>query len=168
MSGDAFFTNFLPAPARLFKEEQSTVVWVSPAATGERIVLKLYRHRGLWHALRCRVTRYRVQREHERLSHLVQWDVPCTPPRGWSHGYSRENGFYELLATVMVPGARDLESHLKNGRECDFRPILAAIRRMHESGLCHHALYARNILISTVHAFTDISVERGRHTNGAV
>ena len=148
MSAHSFVTNFLPAPEIVIKEELNTVVWVTHSSSGERIVLKLYRHRGMWNAFRCWVAEYRAEREFERLSHLVGWDIPCTRPADWTHGYSREHGFYEMLATVFVPDTLDLEAYLKRKRSCDLQPLFAAINRMHDSGFCHHALYARNILIS--------------------
>lgn len=147
MSDEAFVMNLLPAPAELIKEEYSTVVWTPLLFEGEQIVVKLYRHRGLWHAVRCWVTKYRAQREYERLLQLSLWDIPCTLPRGWTRGYSRDYGFYELLATLRIPDAIDLETYLSDGRDYDFRGIFVAVRGMHEGGFCHHALCTRNILI---------------------
>ena len=132
----------------------------------KRLVLKLYSHRGLWHAFRCWITRYRVEREYDSLSHLVLCGVPCTAPSDWTHGYSSRYGFYELLATVMVPEAIDLQAHLNHGRPCDFRLLFSTVRRLHESGCCHHALFSRNVLISPNVAgsdsFTICDVARSR------
>ena len=139
---------------------------VEAGAEHERLVLKVYRHRGPWHAVRCWLTKFRVEREYQRLCHLVLWGIPCTAPSDWAYGYSRESGFYELLATVMVPDVIDLETRLKNGRSCNFQHLFATVRQMHRSGFCHNALFARNILISdntaTQSFFTISDVPRSR------
>jgi lipopolysaccharide kinase (Kdo/WaaP) family protein len=144
----SFETNFPPQPEDIIKEEPGTIIWTSVLPAGERIVIKMYRHRGIVNSIRGRVVKYRVEREYDRLRHLADWDVPCTPPVGWTHGYSPERGFYEMLATSLVPDAEDLASWLEQGKSCDFTELFALVRRMHESGFLHHVLYARNILVT--------------------
>ncbi len=161
-----YVSNLLPTPEVVIKEERGTVIWAPLLSTDKRLVLKLYRHRGLWHAFRCRVTKFRVEREYERLSQLALWGIPCTAPSDWTHGYSRKYGFYEMLATVMVPDAENLESRLEHGQSCNLRPLFTTVRRMHERGFCHNALFARNILIAdsatTDDVFTISDVPRSR------
>ena len=147
MDAEWSVANLLPAPEKLIKEERNTVVWITKLSGGERIVIKLYRHRGFLNALRSFVSKHRTRREYEFLGHLEAHRVTCTPARGWTHGYSPEHGFFEVLATELVDDAVDLEVLLEQGGRCDLRLLFEEIRRMHECGFCHHALFVRNVLI---------------------
>jgi hypothetical protein len=131
----------------LIKKEHGAVVWSALGTDGKPVVIKLYRHRGLWNTLRGRVVQYRVEREFHRLSHLNAWGVRCTVPCDWTHGYSSANGYFEVLVTELVDKSIDLATFLKQGATCgDFGPLFSVVHDMHETGFRHHALYARNIL----------------------
>lgn len=162
----SFETRFVPQSDVLFKHERRTVIWTPHAPGDEPIVLKLYRHRGIVNSVRGMIVKYRAEREHVRLGHLVNWDIPCTRPLSWSHGFSREHGFYEVLATRLVPESIDLQTHLRQGRSCNLATLFATIRRMHKSGFLHQALFARNILVSggekTEHEFAVCDLPRSR------
>ena len=132
----------------IIKNERRTVVWVSASSGSDRQILKLYRRRGIVNSLRCRITRFRVQREYDHLGHLVHWGVPCPVPLAWNQGFTPTHGFYELLATSLVEDCVNLDTWLRQGMSCDLQPLFESVRRMHDSGCCHHALLSRNILIS--------------------
>lgn len=141
--------NLTPPSAARIKDEAGTVIWRFESADGVRLVAKLYRQRGRWSALRCRVTNFRAEREFQRLQHLMRWGVPCTIPFGWAHGWSPEHGYYELLVTEELLDVAELGDHLRasNGA-ANLQPLFRTVRQMHESGLCHQTLYARNVLIA--------------------
>jgi hypothetical protein len=132
----------------IIKNERRTVIWVPASSGSDRQILKLYRRRGIVNFLRCRITRFRVQREYDHLRHLVHWGIPCPAPQAWNQGFAPTHGFYELLATSLVEDCVNLETWLRQGKSCDLQPLFASVRRMHDSGCCHHALFSRNILIS--------------------
>ncbi len=136
-----------PAPA-FIKHEERTWVWRVPGPRGRRLVAKMYRHRGRMTALRSRVFRFRVEREHRRLTHLARHGIPCTPPVGWRRGSSGTHGHFELLLTEEVPGVLQLRDHLLGGGGTDILPhLFRLVRRMHESGFCCQTLFATNVLV---------------------
>jgi hypothetical protein len=133
----------------LLKREPGTLIWRETGADGQPTVVKVYRRRGGASAARSFLFRFRAEREHRRLEHLRRCGVPCTEPLGWTHGYSRAHGFHEVLVTAEVPAAVPLDVFLATGavEPSTLAPLFRLVRRMHESGLCHQALYASNILV---------------------
>jgi hypothetical protein len=133
----------------MLKRETSTLIWRETGADGRPTVVKLYRRRGVVLAARSALFRFRVEREHRRLEHMLRHGVPCTEPMGWAHGYSRAHGFHEVLVTAEVAGAVPLDAFLVAGavEPWTLAPLFRLVRCMHESGLCHQALYASNILV---------------------
>jgi hypothetical protein len=133
----------------MLKREASTLIWRETGADGRPTVVKVYRRRGVMLAARSALFRFRVEREHRRLEHLLRHGVPCTEPLGWAHGYSRAHGFHEVLVTAEVAGAVPLDVFLAAGavEPWTLAPLFRLVRCMHESGLCHQALYASNILV---------------------
>jgi hypothetical protein len=137
-----------PDPASVIKREESTIVWVEEGGDGGRTVAKLYRKRGRLTSLRGEVTGFRAQREWARLGHLERWNVPCTLPLAWAAGYSPSHGWHEVLVTREIPRAVTLDDYLEAvGAAAEIAPLLAIVRRMHESGFCHQTLYGRNVLV---------------------
>jgi len=148
--------SLVPPPASVLKREDRTLVWREQAPDGLPTVAKLYRKRGPVTELRSRLFRFRVEREFLRLAHLARWGVPVTIPLAWGHGWSRRDGFHELLLMKEVPAAKPLDEWLRELRErgggggqFDIRSLVCTVRRMHESGLCHQTLYAANVLVRT-------------------
>lgn len=138
----------VPAAEDFLKQERGTWVWREAGPDGRFRIVKLYRHRGLHNALRSRATRFRAQREWSRLRHLVRCGVPCAVPLGWTHGYSRDHGYYEALVTLEIPEAVPLDEYLKTDcHAASLAPLYRIVRRMHDSGLCSQTLYARNIMV---------------------
>jgi hypothetical protein len=149
-----------PGEAKI-KDEPRTVVWREVSPSGEPQVVKLYRHRGLLTWLRSKVFRFRVEREFSRLRHLERWGVPVTPPLQWGAGWSREEGFHEILLMKELPEVVSLDQHLTAAAPegspaqamaddlppMDLTPLFRMVRRMHESGLCNQTLFASNVLI---------------------
>jgi len=135
-----------PPDAALLKREEGTFVWRERGPTGDPRVVKLYRRRGRWNAMRCRVLGYRTEREHDHLLHLVRWGVPCTVPLAWGRGRSELHGNFEVLSLREVPEAIQLDRYLREGGG-GLEPLYRAVRRMHESGFCHQTLYATNVLL---------------------
>lgn len=132
----------------LLKDEPRTLIWRESSPGGRPAVAKLYRRRGLATFLRSSMTRFRTEREHRRLEHLVRAGVPCPEPLGWASDFSRDHGFHEVLITAELPGAVALDDHLEAGADpAALASLFRSVRRMHESGLCHQALYASNILV---------------------
>lgn len=131
------------------KRERRTRVW-SRTLDGQPAVLKLYRQRGWWSVCRGALIQHRSERELKALSRLDDAGVRCTRPLGWWRGHAKQHGFWELLATSQVAGAKDLEALLVSGEFAHEGWSLDAafelVRQMHDSGVAHGALYARNIL----------------------
>lgn len=137
-----------PHPDQVIKREPRTLVWRESGPDGTPRVVKMYRRRGRVTAFREELLGFRAEREFRRLKHLVRWGVPCTEPIAWAHGYSAEHGWHELLVTREVPDAVPLGAFLGGARGSpDLRPLLHALRRMHEAGFCHQTLFARNVVV---------------------
>jgi hypothetical protein len=138
-----------PPESCILKREESTIVWVEDGGDEGRRVVKLYRRRGRLTEFREEVAGFRAEREWARLDHLKRWGVPCTEPLAWAHGRSPAHGWYELLVTREVPHAVTLDEHLRTlGAAADVAPLLAIVKRMHQSGFCHQTLYGRNVLVN--------------------
>lgn len=141
-----------PSDARL-KEEPGTWIWRAVAHDGTPVIAKLYRRRTRWSTLRCRLTSFRAEREFDRLEHLARLGVPCTQPTGWARGWCELHGHYELLVTGEIPGAVSLEQYLHDDAcHLDLAPLLRVVQQLHDAGICHHALYARNVLVKCASA----------------
>jgi tRNA A-37 threonylcarbamoyl transferase component Bud32 len=138
-----------PRPESVLKREEHTVVWRETTGAGEPVIVKLYRMRGRAKSLRCRLTRFRTEREYRRLRHLVRWDIPCTVPVAWAAGWSEDHGHHEILLTREVPRAIQLGRYLREREVAprDLAPLFRIVRRMHDSGFCHQALYLYNVLV---------------------
>lgn len=135
----------------MLKRESGTLIWREPGRDGQPTVVKLYRRRGLASVLRSTATRFRTEREHRRLEHLIRAGVPTTEPVGWARGYSRDHGFHEVLITLELSRAAALDDFLEgqpNPDAASLAHLYRSVRRMHESGFCHQALYASNVLVS--------------------
>lgn len=139
-----------PEAAEPIKAEPGTLVWCERLADGTPACLKLYR-RGLAAWCRGRLTGFRARRELEGLSRLARLGVACSPPLFWSHGRLAGHGFGELLATRFLPGCRALSDVLAGepaGRPgLDLTPLWVTVGRLHDAGLRHGTLFARNILV---------------------
>ena len=138
---------------RWIKRERETLVWSEwDARRGFRIVVKLYRRRGLFAYARMLIGRFRAEREYLVLKHLEANAVPCTPPLGWSHGYCAGHGFHEALVTRELVGMRNLEDWwedpARNGAPPpDLSALHGILRRMHACGVYHGVLKLSNVLI---------------------
>ena len=153
-----------PTAQQWLKRERRTLIWAGQYA-GEPAVFKLYRHREPWHALRCALTRYRVEREHRTLRHLASHGVPCSESLGWASGHCSEHGYFELLIMRRVHNAVDLQTLIKNGYRPDVTALFKLARSMHEAGVCSQVLCSRNILVDDVEGtpkFTLIDFPRAR------
>ncbi len=139
-----------PPTEAVIKREDRTLVWRERRPDGTPTVVKLYRKRSGLSALRARTLRFRAEREFRRLTHLRRWGVPCTEPLAWAQGHSREHAFHEVLVMREVPNAVELGECLGSGAvDLDLLPLFRIVRQMHESGFCHQALYARNVLVDS-------------------
>jgi hypothetical protein len=80
--------------------------------------------------------------------------VPCSQPLAWGWGFTPEHGYFELLVTREIPGAVSLKKYVATGdprlRSGDFHPLFDALRRMHEHGVYHGALWPKNILVARI------------------
>jgi hypothetical protein len=67
------------------------------------------------------------------------------------HGQFGRYGWGELLATQWLPNSRPLEDVLvadpEAGRKLDLAPLWSTVGRLHDAGLRHGTLLARNVLI---------------------
>ena len=138
---------------RWIKRERATLVWSEwDAQRGFRIVVKLYRRRGLLAYARMLIGRFRAEREYLVLKHLEANAIPCTPPLGWSHGYGAGQGFHEALVTRELVGMSNLEDWwedpARNGSQPpDLSALHGILRRMHACGCYHGVLKLSNVLI---------------------
>jgi len=137
------------------KEEDTTHVWRLQLALPGLIalgVVKLYRRQGAWSRFWGRVSTSRVQREFDALCVLADSGVPCSQPLAWGWGFAPEHGYFELLVTREIPGAISLKQQVATGdprlRAGDFQPLFDTLRRMHEHGVYHGALWPKNILVA--------------------
>jgi len=144
-----------PGANPLIKEEHGTLLWrlqLTLADQVENAVVKLYRRRGIWNRLRGGMVPFRVQREFGALCMLADGGVSCSQPMLWGWGIAPEHGHFELLVTREVPGASNLKEYLATGvprlLSEDFLPLFDALRRMHERGVYHGALWPKNILLA--------------------
>lgn len=141
-------TDLDPPDSALIKHERGTWVWRERDSSGRGRVLKLYRHRGRWTALRSRVLRFRVEREYRRLRHLDRHGLSCTEPLGWWSGVSEAHGHHELLITTELSDAIQLRHYLAGGGDRGvLGPLYRTVRAMHESGFCNQTLFASNVLV---------------------
>jgi hypothetical protein len=92
-----------------------------------------------------------VQREYDALRILAEAKIPCSVPCLWGWGSCAEHGHFEVLLTCEIPAASSLKQHLGAGgqrlRPRQWFPLSDALRRMHESGVYHGALWPKNILV---------------------
>lgn len=135
-----------PSEEAFLKWEEGTWIW-REEHDGEPVVIKMYRLRSRWDALRGRVFSVRAIREHHRLRHLARWGIPCTEPLASAAGHCDQHGFHEVLVMREVPDALQLGEYIRTrGTDVDLAPLFRMVRRMHESGFCHQTLYPVNIL----------------------
>lgn len=138
-----------PPRGVLWKDEPGTWIWRTNAHDGTPTVVKLYRHRGRLSVIRCWLTTFRAEREFDRLQELSQRGIPCTQPVGWAHGWCAAHGYFEVLVTREIRDAVPLEQCLhRRADDIDLPSLFGVVHRMHEAGICHHALFARNILVT--------------------
>lgn len=141
-----------PASNPVIKEERETLVWRLELPAGGAGVVKLYRQRGALNRLRGRVVPFRVQREFNALRVLADGGIPCSLPLLWGRGRATEHGYFELLLTREIPQAVSLKQHLSAGgapfRPEDWASFADSLRRMHEHGVYHGALWPKNILLT--------------------
>ena len=131
------------------KRERRSLVW-RDSLEDQAAVFKLYRHRGWVNTGRGALIQHRTEREFKALSRLVEDEVACTEPLGWWRGHSKEHSFWELLVTREIAGAENLETLLSGGgfgRDgWGLENAFQLVRQMHDAGVAHGALYARNLL----------------------
>jgi len=139
-----------PAAGVTLKEEPGTLIWRERLPDGTEAVIKLYR-RGLLAWCRCRLTAFRTWNEFRALRQLESLGERCTPPLFWGHGNFGRYGWGELLAMRWLPGCRGLDEVLADEREAagsiDLAPLWSAVGRLHDAGLHHGTLLARNVMV---------------------
>jgi len=139
-----------PGAGIALKEEPGTLIWRERLADGTEAVIKLYR-RGLLTWCRCRLSTFRTSNEFRALRQLELLGERCTPPLFWSHGHFGSHGWGELLAMRWLPDCRPLADVLASdpgaAGQLDLAPLWATVGRLHDAGLHHGTLLARNILV---------------------
>ena len=136
---------------RWIKTETGSLIWSEARPDGDRVVVKMYRHRPMLDPLRHLATEYRVEREYRILDLLHRSGIACVEPLSWSHGRDRANGLHEILTTREIAGAAPLAGLLQGGAGRavpDLAPLFRLVRRMHERGVVHGALYPTNVLVA--------------------
>jgi len=141
-----------PAGNAVLKHERETLIWRLALPLGEPGIVKMYRRRGVLGRFRGRLLPFRVQREFDALSRLAKDGIPCSLPLLWGWGEAPEHGHFELLLTREIAGAVSLKQHLATPgaplRSEDWLVLFASLRRMHEGGVYHGALWPKNILLT--------------------
>jgi hypothetical protein len=139
-----------PAAGIVLKEEPGTLIWRERLADGTEAVIKLYRRR-LAEWLRGRLGSFRVANEFAALPKLESLGECCTPPLFWGYGNFGSHGRGELLATEWQGDCRPLDEWLATDpdalRTLDLTHLWATLGRLHDAGLYHGTLLARNILV---------------------
>lgn len=143
----------IPDTNLLLKRENEVLIWRLPLVlpgSAENGVVKLYRRRGRVNRLRGGILPFRVQREYGALSRLADGGVPCSQPLVWGWGFMPEHGDFEVLVTREIPGAVNLKDLLGASRgrlrTDGFLALFESVRRMHELGVYHGALWPKNVL----------------------
>lgn len=140
---------------------------------GRDYVLRHYR-RGGWVA-RLSADRYcwsglertRAWREWRLLAALCSEGLPV--PRPVAAHVSREGPFYRAdLVTLRIPDATPLAERLMRGPIGDpaWRAVGAAVRRLHDAGVNHADLNARNILLAGDGSVHIIDLDKSRRVAG--
>lgn len=141
-----------PPPDALLKREEKTWIWRVPLPSGGNGIAKMYRRRGLWSRLRGWILPLRVRREFAALAVLTDGRVPCSEPLWWGWGHAKEHGHFEILITREIPDAIDLKAchagSANRPRSADYLSLFDTLRRMHECGIYHGALWPKNILLT--------------------
>ena len=131
---------------------RTTLIWSMVLESGEHAVVKMYRWRGPISWWREKISRFRVKREFDSLTHLEQQGIPCSRPIFWSYGTSPAYGRFEILATSMIDNSLQMDDFLNQAndplRDAALAAAYATIAQMHRSGLHHGALYLRNVMVS--------------------
>ena len=139
-------------PDKFMKKVDHTYVWSNEVDPGVRMFFKMYRHRHLTTWLKSKATRFRAEREYDRLCILHQAGVPCSEPLVFAYGTSPEHGRYEVLGTREIPYARKMAIYLRSaedsGEQVDLSLLFQTIRQMHAAGVYHGTLTPYNILVS--------------------
>lgn len=141
-----------PGGNPVLKQERNVLIWRLELPTGGMSIVKLYRHRNAWNRFRGGFVPFRVQREFKALCVLADGGVPGSVPLLWGHGRAKPHGWFEILVTREIAGAVNLKQQLA-GRESELRPtdwppLFDSLRRMHECGVYHGALWPKNILLT--------------------
>lgn len=122
-------------------------IWEDVLDDGMVAVLKLYPHRGPVSWEREKRFRFRVEREFRGLERLVAGSVPCTEPLFWTVGRHARLGRFEVLATRKIPDAVPLSAWVGTDEGWpSLEGLMPLVRRMHEAGVFHGALWLKNIL----------------------
>ena len=140
----------LEIPKSLIKEQGGTLIWRYRLEEKYNLVIKMYRKRGNITMFRGKLLGYRAQREFEVLKRLHDGNCPCTEPILWATGTSSIHGNYEILATIEFENSAPLRQLLvdpKVSNNITFTRLFQTIYQMHELGVYHGALNARNILV---------------------
>ena len=149
-SGHGVEVELHPGSSVILKEEPGTLIWRERLADGTEAVIKLYR-RGLLSWVRCRLSTFRTWNEFRALRQIEALGERCTLPLFWGHGHFGRYGWGEMLATHWLHDARSLSDVLAAdpviGREIDLAPLWSIAARLHDAGLHHGTLLARNVLV---------------------
>ena len=149
-SGRGAVVELHPAAGVTLKEEPGTLIWRERLPDGTEAVIKFYR-RGLLAWCRCRLTAFRTWNEFRALRQLESLGERCTPPLFWGHGHFGRHGWGELLAMRWLPGCRPLDEVLaadpEAARKLDLTPLFSEVGRLHDAGVHHGTLLARNVLV---------------------
>ena len=138
---------FSPHPVDERVPEHAPWIWDETLEDGRVAVLKLYPQRGPVSWEREKRFRFRVEREYEGLGRLLAAGVPCARPLFWSYGRHPHLGRYELLATQKLRGAVPLSTWVGSGGAWpSLAGLMPHVRRMHEGGIFHGALWLKNVL----------------------
>lgn len=138
-----------PSPSTRVREDPDSALFRLPAPTGDWM-LKVYRHRPWYLALRARMFPSRGRRELAVLEELLRRGIPGLVPiaageEDW--GPLRTKSF---LVTKFWKGSTTLEAWCDQDpseaeRDRVFPKLAKQLRHMHEQGFLHGSLFPRNI-----------------------
>ena len=153
ISPETLKTLVAPDTNSIIEQGKDSVVWRLKLPGGESAVGKIYRRRGWVSRFRGGAFPFRVQREYNGLCVLADSGIPCSAPLLWGQGFAAEHARFEILVTREIPDVMNLSALTAAGMRKpstnDLLPLFDVLRRMHQCGVYHGALWPKNIMMTT-------------------
>jgi len=149
---------FYTKDARIIKDSRTTSsLLISPEGVEPGVYLKRFNVKAVLHPVKHLFKRSRAEAVWRAAHAMLARGVPTPRPRMYLE--HRRSGFLgkSYFAADMVPGAVDLDTYLsahandlsRDGKKSVIRMLARELRKMHDRGVAHGDLKAKNILITS-------------------